>query len=293
MTNNKPGNDLISLQVAPVNHYNALRENKVPSPVTMNNLGARLILEGRHGDALRYLSISMKQARALLARERHHNRRGSNGDLSCQPVNNPTFVVEGQEDSTITAVSMDQRRRPSSHSRGHSSFSRHHHRGAAGTMDASSTSGQQREAGGSSAFETLGGLSSTDVCSTTSKEEDQEPIDFTNNVPMTRTPDVACSQKRTTPKMMTSLASSDTFVYADPIVLDDEHFVCHRHRQCLMKITVTILFNMALAHHLMARSKLNAIMNEESCSFLNNEDEERRHELQRNCRSDLKSAPAA
>lgn len=306
MTNNKPGSDLISLQMAPLDHHHSIE--KVPSPVTMNNLGARLILEGRHLDALRCLATSMKHARALLSRGRQPRRASNDGTpavMSCKPVNPPSSVVvtgRGDADATTNTTvpfSMDHssleeqsasgRRGPSLHSAGRRITLRH---GSAGTMN-SSISRQQQEAGRTSTTTTsrtpmetfLGRLSTTDAPSstTTKVDEDQPTDDFARR---TTTPSPAvCSQKTTVKKL--SLGTSNTFVYADPIVLDDEPVVCHRHQQCLMKITVTILFNMALAHHLMARSTLTRLQEEDESW-----DEERRNELQRHCTSDLKRAVA-
>lgn len=284
MTNNKPGNELISLQMAPVEQQHSSRE-KVPSPITMNNIGARLILEGRYSDALRCLGTSMKYARVLLARDRGQRRGSSNGaDMSCKEVTNHPSVVAGRRgdaDSTTTITvsindpsSLEQeRRRPSLHARRGVSSRQERGAGAIST----SFSGQQET--GSATLQTVGRLSQG--------QEDQPAEDLASPVTMTGTTTAAACPPKKTAKLMTSLALSDTYVYADPIILDDESLVCHRHRQCLMKITVTILFNMALAHHLMARSTLIRMFDEESSSSL---DEEHRHELQRTCRCDLKRA---
>lgn len=281
MTNTKPGNDLISLQVAPIEQTSYHSREKVSSPVTMNNLGARLIVEGRHNDALRYLATSMKHVRVLLSRDRPQRRGGSNTvDMVCKQVN--LAAIEGRAGNADTnptttplstgESSWEQRRggqRPSTRR-----LSFRHRR--SGTMAASSmSSGQQQEGRVTSSGSTL---------QTLKGEEDHPATDIEEGTVTTKKT-APCSPVSVAATTKTSLTSSNTFVYADPIVLDDEAFVCHRHRRCLMKITVTILFNMAVAHHLMARSMLT--LTEDADSSL---EEEVRNEMQRQCRSDLKRA---
>ncbi len=93
------------------------------------------------------------------------------------------------------------------------------------------------------------------------------------------------SYSQTSSNMKLAPISTSSYLYSDPIMLDEQPQLCHRHRKCLMKIAVSILFNIALAHHLIGRSTAARL-------FKASNEEESRNDLRRKCRNDLKRAVA-
>ena len=76
-----------------------------------------------------------------------------------------------------------------------------------------------------------------------------------------------------------------TYIFTDPVLLEDNKQCFHRHRRCLVKLTAIICFNLGLVHHLLGRSIITTLA-QGSLDF----NQEKRNSLRRNCVVHLKRA---
>lgn len=86
----------------------------------------------------------------------------------------------------------------------------------------------------------------------------------------------------------TKKISTSSYIFTDPIILEEHLVLCLRHRECAMKLTAIITFNMGLAHHLLGRSIITTLAQASAADF----DMEKRVDLKKECMNHFKRAIA-
>lgn len=241
--------------------------SKSCAPVLLNNMGARYILEGRYSDAMQCLSRALKFSKKAMAdgrRWRHANASArpdaGRGTFAFSRNERPTetrtrsaanhhhqlnggHTVSSPEDDTVVAEGDQPARRSDFDDRalvptvsieeGTQGIGAHHRIVAQATV------------------RTMVRAHPTDESCAVSTSH----LELKSSSGVTKSPDGRERTHFLHPATALDV-SGPSYVYSEPVMLDPERKLCHRHRSCVMRITVTIIFNMALAHHLRGRSMI-------------------------------------